>query len=188
MHQFLVTTQPIADIQRLFKEFRKGVMHIQRQFKLYFSNSQDQKFLLGLFLKREIERLGFCCTKSSEPQLKTLGIKLQVIPPEKLEAIVKKYVTKCKHRTQDEFWAWRTKVHELMNKNYYDERLNIRQPMAMPRVVWSLDEIDYDSEVKLSDNMLKFLERMYEETSRNYHEYLKESVLDEVKREEKYER
>lgn len=114
-----------------------------------------------MFLKREIERLGFVCTKSNEPQLKTLGIKLQIIPKDKLDAIVKKFITKCKHKTQDEFWEWRTKVIDLIKKNYYDERMNIRQPMAMNRVVWSLDDINYECESKLSDNMQKFLDRMY---------------------------
>ena len=43
-------------------------------------------------MKREIERLGFVCTKSSEPQLKTLGVKLQVIPAEKLDLIINRFV------------------------------------------------------------------------------------------------
>ena len=57
--------------------------------------------------------------------------------------------------------------------------------MAMNRVVWSLDDIDYDTEPKLSGNMLKFLDRLYEETFRAYPPYLKEELLDEEEREEK---
>lgn len=67
-----------------------------------------------------------------------------MIPQEKLDQVIKHYIQKCKQRTQVEFANWRLKIIELIKKNYYDERLNLRQPMSMNRIVWTLDEIDYD--------------------------------------------
>lgn len=159
-------------------------MHIQRQFKLFYSFAQDQKYLLRLFLKREIERAGFVLTKSSEGQLKTLGIKLQVIPQDKLEVVIKKFIQKCKYQTQEEFWTWRQKIKDLLKANCYDERMNVRQPMAATRAVWSLDDVGYQCEPPLSDNMRKFLERMHDDTLRPYPPYLKKEVFDEAERSE----
>lgn len=111
-----------------------------------------------------------------------------MIPADKLDQIIKKYVQKCKYKTQDEFWEWRTKINDLIRKNYYDERFNIRQPMAMNRGVWSLASIDYECEPKLSENMEKFLERIHEETVRAYPPYLTEDVFEESGRAEKLQR
>ena len=144
--------------------------------------------MLNKFCKREIERIVFCCTKSGEPQLKALGVKFQIIPQMKLDALLTKFITMCKRRTQDEFWEWRTEIHRLLDNYYYDERMNVRQPMSMQRAVWSLQEIDYECNPKLSDNMRLFLERIHEETLRPYPPYLTEAVKDEPEKKEKLER
>ena len=66
---------------------------------------------------------------------------------------------------------------KLMNDNCYDERLNIRQPMSLLRVVYSLDEIDFEMENKPSDTLVKFMAKLYDETVKAYPPYLTTEVL-----------
>lgn len=109
--------------------------------------------MINKFLHREMERIGFCCTKTSDPQLKALGVKLQLVPQPVLDKVMNRFLMFTKRKTQDEFWEWRSDIHDLYANNYFDERMNVRQPMGYQRTVWNLKDIDYEPEVKISDTM-----------------------------------
>ena len=67
---------------------------------MYFSNSQDQKYVVQLFFRREIEHLVFCSSKIPDPQVKLLGVKLQALPQEDIDEIILKYIEIAKKKTQ----------------------------------------------------------------------------------------
>ena len=63
---FLSIQQPLHDIHHKFGVFRRGVVHIQSSFKQYFSFFLDRLKIIKLFLKREIKRICFACSKQPE--------------------------------------------------------------------------------------------------------------------------
>ena len=64
-----------------------------------------------------------------------------------------------------------------MRNNYYDERLNIRQPMAAVRIVWSVADIDYERPSKPTETLAKLMELLAEESVKAYPPHIRPEVL-----------
>lgn len=73
-------------------------------------------------------------------------------------------------------------MRDLMSKNFYDERLNVRQPMAMNRVIWSLNDIEYKPSTSLPNSLMGLFEQLAQDTSNAFPPYLVPSVLQEEDR------